>query len=417
MKRSATHEDLTPDRLPGSVPETVTLAAAVLLLGILGYLVAPVLSPFILVGAIVYLLYPLRHLHLPRRLLWLSVFLFALWFLYSILGLLAPFIVAFVIAYLLNPLVSALEHRRVPRWASSLAAVLMLIGCVVVAVLFVLPPAIQQFDVMIAGLGGLAREFSAMLQSGAVFNLLERYGIPVDRARAMIAEQLSPRLENVLLSLLEGVFSFVTGISSMILHVINAVIIPFLTFYLLMDYPLLVDRFLRFFPERQRERVAEVGRKTDSVMGRYLRGAIVVALIQGTLSALVLWFIGVRFPLVLGIMTALLNFIPYLGLITSLVVASIVAMLSGEPMLARVVGVVILYISQKLLEATILGPKIIGAQVGLHPVLLILCLLVFGYFLGFVGLLIAVPITALLVAGLHEWEERRSGTAPATEEK
>jgi len=417
MSTPGSHEELPSRRPSPSVPETVTLAVAVALLGVLGYQVAPVLSPFVLIGGIVYLLYPLRHSQLPGRLLWLSLALFALWFLYSILGLLAPFIISFIIAYLLNPLVSRLEQRRVPRWLSSLMAVLLIIAGVVVALLFILPPAIQQFNSMISGLGGLAREFSAMLQSGSAFDLLEQYGIPVDRARQMIAEQLSPRLENVLSTLLEGVLGFVTGISSIILHVINAVIIPFLTFYLLMDYPLLTNRFLRFFPPGRRDRVAETGRAVDRVMGRYLRGAIAVALIQGTLSALVLWFIGVRYPLVLGIMTALLNFIPYLGLVTSLVVASIVAMLSGEPMLARVGGVVILYLSQKLLEATILGPKIIGAQVGLHPVLLILCLLVFGYFLGFVGLLIAVPLTALLVAGLHEWEERHARAPSATPEK
>jgi predicted PurR-regulated permease PerM len=100
-----------------------------------------------------------------------------------------------------------------------------------------------------------------------------------------------------------------------------------------------------------------------------------------------------------------------------MLVASIVAILSGEPVLARVAGVVILYLSQKVLEATVLGPKIIGGQVGLHPVLLILCLLVFGYFLGFIGLLIAVPATGLLVAGLHEWEERRAADLPVPAEE
>jgi predicted PurR-regulated permease PerM len=94
-------------------------------------------------------------------------------------------------------------------------------------------------------------------------------------------------------------------------------------------------------------------------------------------------------------------------LITSLVVSCIVALFSGGPVLTKVVLVIILYLTQKLLEATVLAPKIIGAQVGLHPVLLILCLLVFGYFLGFVGLLIAVPATALIIAGVFEWEARK----------
>jgi predicted PurR-regulated permease PerM len=217
--------------------------------------------------------------------------------------------------------------------------------------------------------------------------------------------------------LLGGVFNVVTGVSSLALHVINAVIVPFLVFYLLLDYPSITRRFLGFVPTGRRDRLAARLGKVDSVLGRYIRGAILVALIQGTISTLVLWFIGVRYPLVLGIMTAILNFIPYLGLLTTMLVASIVAVLSGEPALARVAGVVVLYFSQKLLEATVLGPKIIGAQVGLHPVLLILCLLVFGYFLGFIGLLIAVPATALLVVGLNEWQERRANDLPVPAEE
>jgi predicted PurR-regulated permease PerM len=133
-----------------------------------------------------------------------------------------------------------------------------------------------------------------------------------------------------------------------------------------------------------------------------------VAIIQGTIAAIGLWIIGVKYALVLGIMTGILDFIPYVGLITSLVVSCIVALFSGDPVLVKIAAVVILYLAQKLLEATVLGPKIIGTQVGVHPVLLILCLLVFGYFLGFVGLLIAVPATALILAALNEWELRRN---------
>jgi predicted PurR-regulated permease PerM len=119
----------------------------------------------------------------------------------------------------------------------------------------------------------------------------------------------------------------------------------------------------------------------------------------------------VDYALVLGIMTGILDFIPYVGLIISLTVSCIVALMSGEPVFVKVVAVVILFLSQKLLEAVVLGPKIIGAKVGLHPVLLILSLLIFGYFLGFIGMLIAVPTTALLMAILQQWEQHRSQVA------
>lgn len=411
-KAPAAKDDVAGILTAGSrtVPEAVILIASVVALTALTYFILPVLSPFVLTGAVVYLLYPFRTKPVASRLLWLSVILFSLWFLYSILGLLAPFILAFLIAYIVNPLVSRLEQRGIPRWLSSLVAVLLLIGIVVSVILFVMPLAVQQFRGILSGLNLIAKDFAELLKSGTIFNVLEQYGVPVDKAREFISEQVSPRLENVLTHLFEGVFGFVTGVSSLILHVINAVIIPFLTFYILKDFVLIRERFLTLPPKAKRARVTEIATRADRLLGRYIRGAIMVAIIQGTISALALWIIGVKYSLVLGIMTGILNFIPYVGLITSLVVSCIVALFSGEPVVTKIIAVVLVYLSQKLLEATVLGPKIIGSQVGLHPVLLILCLLIFGYFLGFIGLLIAVPATALIIAAFTEWEERREAT-------
>ena len=146
-------------------------------------------------------------------------------------------------------------------------------------------------------------------------------------------------------------------------------------------------------------------------MGKYFRGMVVVAIVQGLIASFGLLAIGVRYSLVLGIMTGLLTMVPYVGLIVSLVVSFFVALFSDPPVVARAIAVVVLFLSQKLLQATVLDPKIIGSQVGLHPVLLILCLLVFGYFLGFIGMLIAVPATALAIAGTREWRRLNSTLA------
>jgi predicted PurR-regulated permease PerM len=230
----------------------------------------------------------------------------------------------------------------------------------------------------------------------------------VEKARGLLATELVPRLEGIVSSLVTGVFGVVTGISSVAVQIVNIVIIPFLVFFLLKDFPVIGQKFVSFFPVHRQHTVRATLAAVDELMGRYVRGSVIVALIQGTIAALVLWIAGVSSPLVLGIMTALLDFIPYVGLAISMVVATLVAMFSGEPVTTKVVVVVILYLSEKLLEATVLAPKIVGSQVGLHPVVLILSLLVFGYFLGFVGLLIAVPVTALLLVAL---ERREAGRA------
>jgi len=398
-----------------SASEVVLLIGAVLLIAALGYTVHSILSPFVLAGAVIFLLYPLRAQPMPRRMMWLSILLLAIWFFYSILALLAPFIVAFLIAYILNPLILSLERRNVPRWVSSLTLVVLLVAIVFSILLFVMPLAFQQFEGIISAVSKIVNDLAEQLQSGAIFESLARYGIPVDKARQALNEQIIPRLENLLTRLFEGIFGVVTGISSLVVHIINAIIIPFLLFYLLRDFPSIANRFYQLAPASRRQRMVEITEKVDALMGRYFRGAVTVAIIQGTIAGFALWVFGVHYSLVLGIMTGVLNFIPYIGLLTSLIVSSIVAMFSGDPVGPKVVAVVVLYLSQKLLEATVLGPKIIGSQVGLHPLLLILCLLVFGYFLGFVGLLIAVPATALILAAFNEWQSssaRNAGFAP-----
>jgi predicted PurR-regulated permease PerM len=406
--RTGVGETYARDRSAG---ETVVLVSAVLALAGLAYTVSIILSPFVLAGGLVYLLYPFRDNPVARRLMWLGVILFSLWFLYSILGLLTPFLLAFLLAYILNPIVTTLEQRHVPRWASSLVVMLLMIGVVVAVLLFILPLAIQQFQGILDGVNAIVNDVAELLKSGTIFEVLARYGIPVDKAREAITNQLTPRLEDILTTLVGAVFGFITRISGLVMQLVNAIIIPFLAFYMLMDFPVITNRFIMMVPRTRRGRTAELAGKVDDLMGKYFRGAIAVAIIQGCIAGLGLWAIGINYALVLGIMTGILDFVPYVGLVTSLIVSSIVAIFSGGNIFVKIIAVAVLYISQKLLEATVLGPKIIGKQVGIHPVLLILCLLAFGYFLGFIGLLIAVPATALIIAGVKEWELYRKARA------
>jgi hypothetical protein len=134
--------EISPETRPGAT--MVLLVASVLVIGLLSYAVYPSLSPFVILACLLVLLYPHRGEEVPRRLLWLGVLLFAVWFLSAIIGVLAPFLIAFFLAYLLNPLVVWLEQRRVPRWVSTLAIVLLMIGAVVAFGLFIVPVAFEE---------------------------------------------------------------------------------------------------------------------------------------------------------------------------------------------------------------------------------------------------------------------------------
>ena len=397
-----------PSNRTGSPSDIAAYALAGLALIAVGYAVHAVLSPFVVVAAVIYLLYPFRSQEFVQRAMVASVALLALWGFSAVFSLLVPFLIAYVLAYLFDPLVTRLAVRRIPRWVASLAIVLLLVGSLVTAGLFIAPIIGVQLESLVTGVQRLVESTTAWLGSDEPLRLLSRIGIPPDRARDLVSTNIAPRIEGIVTAIVNAVLGLLTGVSSIAMQLLNIVIIPFLLFFLLKDFPVIGARFVGLFPADRRPDVHAFMATVDGVMGRYVRGAVFVALIQGAIAALALWIIGVSSPLVLGLMTGLLDFIPYIGLATSLAVASIVALFSGEPVGTKVLAVVIVYLSQKLLEATVLAPKIIGAQVGLHPVVLILSLLVFGYFLGFLGLLIAVPVTALLLVVLEGRESVRA---------
>ena len=379
------------------LPETIALIAGIALFLLLVYQIIPVLSPFLVLGAILFLLYPSRHHLYIRRIMWLSVFLFVVWFFNSLLGVLTPFIIAFLLAYILNPLVCLFERRSVPRWASSLA-IIILLGALVLSLLVMLVPVVlSQSRGILGSISDAMKNGAEFVREGRLTEVLKQYGLPAEQFEDFISNELPARIDAVLKALVEGAFGFLTGVTSIVSHVVDAIIIPFIAFYLLKDFPMIADRLQSLVPVSRRNSVVSSLLKVDELLGKYLRGILLVAMIQAVGVTVGLAIIGVQFPLVLGVMSGILNLIPFVGFYLSLVVAAIVAVISGGSIIAKIIAVAVLYVGLNILENTVLGPKIVGEKLGMHPVLLILSLVVFGYFLGFVGLVIAVPATATIL--------------------
>jgi predicted PurR-regulated permease PerM len=382
---------------------------------VLIYILLPSLSPIAIFLGLIFLLYPFRQNPLIKRLLWLSFLLFCVWIFDQLIGVLMPFVISFLFAYVLNPIVNKFERRNIPRWFSALIIITISTGLILWFFLLVMPVVIRQFQGVLLEISSFASSSIDSLKDGSFYKLLNEWGIPVDTISETLEKQVPAGIESILSSLLGGASNLLSSISAIIVQIINIILIPFVTFYILKDFPIVEKTVLSFAPELHRPSIRKYLRKTDEVLGQYFRGAMIVALIQGVISTLVLSLLGVRYAIVLGVMTALLDFIPYVGLIISLVVSTIVASFSGDPVMVKVLGVIIMYLVQKVIENSILAPKIIGKKVGLHPVLLMMSLFVFGYFFGFVGLLIAVPLTAVLIALIGLWREKTddSGTSTA----
>jgi predicted PurR-regulated permease PerM len=257
----------------------------------------------------------------------------------------------------------------------------------------------------------IANDFTNWIVSDRAVAFLHQYGISTQKAREMLSSSFAPRLEVIMKGLLEGAFGLVSGLSSVVSRIVNMVIIPFLAFYVLKDFPLIRHRAKMLFPRSKRDRVGEYYAHIDELLGRYIRGAITVAAINAFLVTLFFWIFGIQYPLVLGIVAGVLDLIPYFGLIIMLVLSVIVASFSGSSVAGHMILAASTIAALHIFEAAVLSPKIIGSKVGMHPVVLILSLLVFSFFLGFIGLLIAVPTTAIIIMLVREWEEKKKRVA------
>jgi predicted PurR-regulated permease PerM len=391
--------------------EIVLLVGAILLLFVLIYTIQSVLSPFLVTAAIVFLLYPLRRYALPRNLMWLSLGLFAFWLLYTISDVLAPFVISLLLAYLLNPVVTkAAEARiRIPRWISALLLILLLVGIVFLVLFFVLPIVVAQVEGILSALSGFFDDVRRWLWSSRLAAVLERYGVKADEVQKTLSAQLAPRFEDILKNLLQGMLSVISSLSNLVTQIFYIVLVPFLTFYLLMDFPKVIHRLHMLFPKRRRDRVQAFFGKADDIFGRYLRSALLIAFLVGLATAVLFSFYGIKYALLLGVVAALLDLIPYIGLIVTLVVSGIVSLLSDAHGVDKAILAMATIGVLHLLEVTILWPWLVGRRVGLHPLLIILSLLVFSYFLGVVGLLIAVPASTLIILLVKEWEASQRG--------
>lgn len=392
--------------------EIVLLIGAILLLLVLIYSIQSVISPLLLLGAILFLLYPLRGYNLAKKIMWLSVILFGIWFVSSISSLLAPFVVSLVLAYVLNPIVERFEKWSVPRWVTSMVLILILLGLIILFFFLVLPVVLTQVEGILDSMSRLLVDFNTWVWNNNIVKALERYGVSADEVRNTVTSQFTPRLEDILKNLVRGLLVLASSISNLVTQIFYVILVPFLTFYILTDLPKIRQRFLLLFSHRYRDKVDSYLTSADQVIGLYLRGAITVALMQGVVIATLFSIVGIKYALMLGVIAAVLDLIPYFGLIVTMVLAAVVAMFSDPPVLPKVLFAMGSIEALRIFETMYLSPRIVGSKVGLHPLLVIFSILVFFYFLGFPGLLIAVPTTALIIVLIKDWEATRKGIPP-----
>lgn len=383
--------------------EWLLFVVALLLLVVLGYTVREVFSPILVYVIFLVATYPLRRESIVRHMILVATLLFGVWFAVEVAGAVLPFVIAFLISFIFSPAVEYLAGKRIPRALSIIVILLGLFGALVTLSIVLLPMVFQQFQNFLTSIPTLTSEVSNSL-NGLINKGFLGFSPENQNLQQAIIAEISTRIEDITRAIPNGILNFVAQSASALTKMLNLVLVPFLSFYILKDFELIKYRVKMLFPRRYRQRASEIYAIVDRILGSYLRGALTVALINSIVISSLMSIWGVKYPLVIGLISGLLDMIPYFGIIVSMSVAVLIALFGDSPGF-QVAMVIISFLGMNLTETTILYPKIIGSKIGVHPVLLILALLVFGYFMGFLGLLVAVPTTAILIA-LRKYYER-----------
>lgn len=305
-------------------------------------------------------------------------------FLIRVRGVLTPFYLAFAIAYLGNPVIVLFERRQVPR---SFAILLLyaLVGVAVTLMVYaVLPSLGRELEQIVETLPEQTRRLEELISK--TFSDLRR--VPVPNALEEVINLGLRRGEALL-----GQFAAKTAeiLVGMVTNVVHLILAPILAYYLLKDYQSIKRVAVGWLPKEARRRVIEMTGYIHRVVGGFIRGQLIVSAVVGALIAAGFSVIGVRYALILGLIAGIADIIPYFGPIISAVPALVLALLNS-PLSALWTLLWILAVNQ--FEASVLGPKIVGREVGLHPLTVVFAILSGGELMGITGMLLAVPVAA-----------------------
>jgi len=321
----------------------------------------------------------------------LGVLAAALWLLHDVL---LPFVTGIALAYVLAPLADRAQRLGMNRTIVALLIVGALVVSLIILILLLVPLLLQQGAAFISHIPDYFKRVKELIVD-ANLPWLNWLG------DAESNKTFSDLVGQVASWLLTFSYSLWTGGKALVSFASVLIVMPVVTFYLIRDWHSMIDKVDSWVPLRQRQIVRQLGREIDAAIGGFLRGQLGVCLVLGCYYALGLMLVGLEFGLLIGLIAGVITFVPYIGSMTGLMIATSVAIAQFWPDWKRIALVVTIFLVGQFIEGNIVSPKFVGERVGLHPVWLIFAMFAFGYLFGFVGLLIAVPLGAAIAVVLR----------------
>ncbi len=324
------------------------------------------------------------------RINWLIAIALLGWLFYLLAPVLTPFVASALLAYVGDPLADRLQRLKMPRTLAVVAVFLLTFVLLALIILLIGPLITAQVSALVKALPGIA----AQAEKVWLPNILDWLNVeaPAEAGIGPFLERYSDTFSSWSGKVLVGVTKSGGALAAAVLSLF---LIPILTFYLLRDWDLIMAHLGALLPESQRETVVQLAKDADDSLGAFLRGQILVMLFLAIIYSIGLSISGVEFAIAIGVVSGLVSFVPYLGLVFGIGLATLVVALEPAP-LWPMIGVVLTFTIAQLIEGSILTPKLVGDRIGLHPVLVIFAVAAGGQLFGFFGILLALPAAAVL---------------------
>lgn len=322
--------------------------------------------------------------------------------LYLLAPILTPFLISAFLAYIGDPAVDRLETIKFSRTLSVVFVffLMLIIGFSFILVIF---PLIEE---QIRRLLIRLPEMIDWVQAELIPWASQRFGIEAD---SINLDGIKQSLTGHWQALGNIAGKFLTQVSAsgqlLLLWVSYLLLIPVVTFYLLRDWDSIVAKIRTLIPRRYEFVSVKLVKECDAVLSEFFRGQLLVMIAQGVIYSIGLWIVGLEFSLLIGMTAGLVSFVPYLGSIVGIVIASVAAFMQYQEFLP-IIYVLIVFAVGQTLEGVVLSPLLIGDRIGLHPVAVIFAVMAGAQLFGFFGMLIALPVAAVIVVLLRHFHEQ-----------
>ncbi len=301
-------------------------------------------------------------------------------------SILSPFIVAMLFAYILNPLVNFIQNKKISsRFLSVILVYVILFSLIIIIGWSIIPALVVETRKLIIEIPNYTNQVQNI-----VLQFRESSLNQLPEGFSNVFDENIRRIEEVIINSFTSITEIIVNFFSRIL---NIVMIPVLTFYFLKDKDFFKGNLINLIPRRWKSKILEIAKDSDRVIGEFLRGRIIVAIFVGIFTAIGLKMLGINYAIVIGLVAGIVDIIPYFGPLIGAIPAVIIAFLQGP---IKAIWVIALFFIVQQVEGDIIAPKVIGTSVGLHPVTIILVLLIGGTFFGIIGLILAVPVAAIM---------------------